>query len=299
MQRSRTCSHGLALLFGLSSGLLICLAPTAAFADDARGLLYNYSMTTSAFYEGGATDYGAFRNNYGIAPRGVGIRYSERNGMISGTIGAFILMFTRAAGSVGTVKSERTWEDSNYRYSETTYYSEAEKDERRARASQAGGEQAGAVIGSPTQGFDLRIYSRNLGGDATGYHATLMFFSLLETANSRLDVGLMFGSVSTATSRDGLHLLTHASTGGIPLRYNLALGPVLTYAEFDWNWYGHGTPKADVIVRDTLAQDVRNMPWHIGASAALFHRLYLEAAVTTPRLFSGEFGFTSSLGARF
>lgn len=298
MQRSRTCRQLIGLL-GLSSGLLIGLAPAVAHADDARGLLYNYSMTTSAFFEGGATDYGAFRSNYGIAPRGAGIRYSERNGMITGTIGAFILMFTRVAGSVGTVKNERTWKEGDYRYTETTYYSEAEKDERRARASQAGGEQAAAVIGSPTQGFDLMIYSRNLGGDVTGYHATLMAFSLFETANSRLDLGLMFGSVSTATSRDGLHLLTHASTAGIPVRYNLALGPVLTYAEFDWNWYGHGKPKADVLVRDTLAQDVRNMPWHVGASAAVFHRLYLEAAVTTPRLFSGDVGFSSSLGARF
>ena len=58
--------------------------------------------------EGGATDYSAFRNKYAIAPRGVGVRYSERNGMITGTLGAVVMIFARAVGSSGNVKSVNT-----------------------------------------------------------------------------------------------------------------------------------------------------------------------------------------------
>ncbi|MSQ83442.1 MAG: hypothetical protein EXR77_11240 [Myxococcales bacterium] len=258
-----------------------------ASADDARALLNNYSMTTSLFFEGGVTDYSGFRNNYSIAPRGVGVRYTERNGMISGTIAAVIVMAASVVSSVGTVKSTREFDSGGYRYSETTYYSQAEQDERRERAANAGGAQASAAIGSPTQSFDLQLFSRNMGGNATGFMAKLMVFSFLQSERSRLDVGLIFGKVSTATDRDFKSLLTHASTAGIALRYNVALGPVLTYAEFDANWFGIQKPATDVTSGNALAHDVRNLPWHVGASTAVFHRLFVDVAVTTPRLFSG------------
>lgn len=286
----------------LLSLALLASWPAAATADDARGLLRDYSMTMSGFVEAGETDYSAFRSDYAIAPRATGIRYSERNGVITGTLGLIVSLAMRAVGKSSNVKGTRTWHEDGYRYHETTFYSEEEKAERRERAAQAGGAQAGMLAGSTTQGFDLWIYSRNLGGDTTGWKAQLMLFSLFESESARLDVGLVFGSISTATARDGLFLLTHAPTGGIPLRYNRAFGPILTYAQFDLNFYGLGTldPAKDVTAQGTtLAQDVRNLPWRVGASAAILHRIYVDVAVTTPRLLSGAFGVSTSLGARF
>ncbi len=206
-------------------------------------------------------------------------------------------------GSVSDVKSVHTYETDDKVYRETTYYSEEEKAERRERAAQSGGPMAGSAMASGSQGFDLWIYSRNLGGDATGWRAAMTVLSVLNSPSARLDLGLVFGSVSTATSRDGIFLLTHASTGGVLVRYNRAFGPVLAYAESTLNFYGFGflhEPRADVPAQgNTLAHDVRNLPLRVGASAALFHRLYVDVALTTPRPFSGVVGLSTSVGARF
>lgn len=271
-------------------------------ADDARALLNGYSLTASAVYEGGATDYSAFRSSYAIAPRGVGIRYTERNGLISGTLAGVLVGLVIAAGGVAKAsgpKKVETWETDTRRYTKTTMYSEDEKAAINQRTSSTASGAGGAFIGSPTQSLDVVLYSRNLGGDVSGYHASLTFFSFLATETSRLDLGLMFGSVETATQRDGKNLLTGARSLGIPMRYNQVLGPVLTYLHFDWNWLGMREPSPHLEGKTTLSQDVRNMPWRLGASAAIFHRLYLDVAATTPRLMSGDLGFSASVGARF
>lgn len=282
--------------------MLVTLMPALAMADDARELLNSYSLTLSGVYEGGATDYSAFRNKYGISPRGVGVRYSERNGIISGTISAIVIGLIIAAGAAAKASGPKsiTYENHpTYYIEKTTYYSESEKREINDRASRTASEAGGALLGSRTQGFDLVVYSRNLGGDVSGFHTTMNFFSFFEGESSRLDVGLMFGLVETATERNGLSLLTSAKSLGIPLRFNWAIGPILTYAELNWNWLGGRDPADDVVKGTTLAQDVRNQPWRVGVATSILHRLYLEAALTTPRFFSGELGFSSSVGARF
>lgn len=282
--------------------LLVAFMPTLAAADDARELLNSYSLTLGAVYEGGATDYSAFRNKYGISPRGTGIRYSERNGIISGTISAIVIGLIIAAGAAAKASGPKsiTYENHpTYYIEKTTYYSEAEKQEINERASRTGSAMAGGLFGSPTQGFDLVLYSRNMGGDVSGFHTTMNFFSFFESENGRLDVGLMFGLVETATERDGKSLLTSAKSMGLPFRYYRAIGPILSFAEFDWNWLGGRDPAADIVKGTTLAQDVRNQPWRVGISASILHRLYIEAAATTPRFFSGEFGFSSTVGLRF
>lgn len=282
--------------------LLTTLVAELGYSADGSELLYGYSATISGVYEGGATDYSAFRSNYGIAPRGVGVRYSERNGIISGTtvgIGIGLLIAIAGVAKATGPKSTETWRDDKYRYTKMTFYSESEKAEINARTARVGSEAGGLFAGSATQGFDLVLYSRNLGGDATGFHATMTLLSFWETATSRFDVGVMFGSISTATQRDGLNLLTHAPSGGLPFRYYQVFGPVLTYAELDWNFYANSKPSPDVATGQTLAQQARGNPWRVGAQTVLFRRLYLEAAATSPALLSGQLGFSTSVGARF
>jgi hypothetical protein len=280
----------------LSGFLVLALltVPTLSHADDSHDLLHAYSMTTGVFYEGGTTDYSAYRNRYGVIPSGMGFRYFERNGIISGTVAALFMAVAGAVAASGP-KSVRTWEDANYRYTETTYYSAAEQAAIRERSARTSGE----LMGSKTQSFDLQLYSRNVGGNTTGWKATMMLGSLLEAEDYRLDLGMYFGRTTSAVVHEGKHLLTGSSSVGVPIRFSWAVPLTLLFAEFDWNWNGHGDPKPDVVQGTTLAHDSRNMPWRVGASASIFHRLYLEAAVTTPRLTSKQFGYSTSVGARF
>lgn len=255
--------------------LAMATLPATALADDARDLLWRYSVTTAGFYEGGATDFSAVAAGGTLKASGMGVRYYERNGLITGTIVAVAQVLAKSAQAAGPKSIER-WEDSTYRYEKRTYYSEEEKAVIRDRGARAAGE----AFGSKTQCFDLRLYSRNLGGAASGFHATLFPFSVLDSENSRLDLGIMFGRIDAVVSDGGSPFAIRANAFGIPLRYNYAIGHALVHAQFDINFLG-------------------NMPLHVGASAALFNRLFVDAAVTTPKVTSGQFGLSTSVGARF
>ena len=267
--------------------------------DDPQSLLREYSMTTSLLVAGGSGDMSGWRSGNPATPLGMGIRYHERNGFITGTVMALIQVFACAMAASGP-KSVETWSDSSYRYTRTTYYSQAEKQRIMDNASNS----ASNMMSSPNQSFDLEIYSRNLGGDISGYRATMMLMGFDGPGKSMIDWGFGFGSATAAVAQDGHYLITDWTYFGIPIRWNVPVGPLLLFAQFDWNWWGHS--RGDKMKgKQTFAAGTTQMihtagfPLRIGASAAILGRLYVEAVALTPSITSGAFGYTASAGARF
>ena len=82
------------------------------------------------------------------------------------------------------------------------------------------------------------------------------------------------------------------------------MGPVLLFAQWDWNWFGHSRGdkiegKQVFATGTTQVIHTAGFPLRVGASAAVVGRLYLEAVAMTPSVTSGAFGFTAAAGARF
>ncbi len=292
----------------LAACLALALLPQAAMArrrnmlslfDNPQSLLRDYSMTASVFVAGGAGEMSGWRSGNPATPFGMGFRYHERNGFITGTVMALFQIMAGAVASSGP-KSVNTWTEGNYRYTQTTYYSQAEKQRIMDNASNS----ASNMMSSPNQSFDLEIYSRNLGGDISGYRATMMLMGFDGPGTSMIDWGFGFGSATAAVAQDGHYLITDWTYFGIPIRLNVPVGPLLLFAQFDWNWWGHS--RGDKIEgKQTFAPGTTQMihtagfPLRVGASTAVLGRLYLEAVALTPSLTSGAFGFTAGAGARF
>lgn len=284
-------------------GLLLVGLPVTARAEekskdsvfeDARSLLHGYSVTGGVFYEGGRGELSGWNDDVPLTPTAMGFRYYERNGLISGTIGA-IAVVAAGAMAASSPKSVETRDYGNYRVTTTTYRSQAEQAAIMSSASQS----AAGLMGSPNQSFDLQIYSRTLGGNSSGYRANLMFYGI-PWKTGMFDIGLGFGSVKSAMSEPGKYVISQYSYFGMPMRVNLAVGPVLTYLHWDWNWLSHRDRIAPRKI-GTATTEVNSpaFPWRLGAAMALFGRLYLDAAVTTPHLTSLDYGVTGSMGMRF
>jgi hypothetical protein len=283
------------------------LAPTEAAArrfrpsmifEDARGLLNGYSATAGVFMMGGQSDVSGWRAGHVATPTGMGFRYFERNGLITGTTVGILRMLSAAVVASGP-KSVRTYEDSQYRYTETTYYSQAEKD----AITRAASNSAARMFASPHQSFDLEIYARSLGGDASGYRTNWMLGGV-DFARGRglVDFGFGFGSVRSAAAAENQYLITNWDYLGVPIRASYAVGPVLLSGQWDWNWYGHsrGGESKGTRVKPTLVElSTAGFPLRIGAATALLGRIYVEAVAMTPSVTSGAFGFTATAGARF
>lgn len=275
--------------------LAVTGAASTVHADDGRDLLQSYSVTTSLFYEGGHTEYSAFHSSsWPVTPSGVGIRYFERRGIISGTLAAIGMAAGSAYASSGA-KSSRTYDEGGYRYTETTYYSQAEKQQMSERAARTGANLAG----SRDQSFEFQVYSRSMGGSTTGFRANLFLYGG-GGEHWYFETGFGGATLQSAASSEGKYLVTHAPYLGMPFKFNYALPFCLTYLQFDWNWYGHSTPPADVKKGNTVVSEVRGaMPWRLGAAFTVRSRFYGELAVVTPALTSGQFGLNANLGLRF
>lgn len=266
--------------------------------SDARTVLNPYSVTVGLFHEAGGVEYGGWRSGSTVPVSATGVRYYERHGLISGTI-AMIFQMAAAAKTGAGAKGSRTWEDSNYRYTETTYFSQSEKTAMNDRAAASGARLAS----SREQSFDLHLYSRNLGGTTSGYKANLYLYGFGKEA-FYFETGFGGGHVDTA-GRDGkTFLITSADYLGMPMKLQFAYKFLLTFAEFEWNWAGHSSKIEKGRFVDTAHTTYqldasRNFPWRLGVAATVVGRLYTELAVVTPVLTSGVFGWNATLGARF
>lgn len=134
------------------------------FFEDGRSLLHSYSAIGAVFVEKGQTEFSGWKHDYPLTPVGMGFRYYERNGFVSGTIAAIAISIAGSAAASGPKRVE-SWESGGYRYTRTTYYSPAERQAMLAATSAA----AGGVFGAKHQSFDLQVYSRYFGGNAEGY----------------------------------------------------------------------------------------------------------------------------------
>lgn len=284
--------------FRLAAGALAVVCAVTAMpvrADDGRDLLNSYSVTTSLFYEAGHTEYSGFHSSsWPVTPSGMGIRYFERRGIISGTLMAIALVASSAAAQAGP-KSVETHREGNYNVTTTTYHSEAEKRRMSERASRTGADMAS----SRDQSFELQIYSRNLGGSTSGFRTNLFLFGT-GSESWYFESGFGGATLTSATASDGKYLITHAPYFGMPFKLNYASRFMLTYLQFDWNWYGHSTPPPDDKKGNTVISEVRGaMPWRLGAAFTVMSRFYGEVALVTPKLTSGQLGLNANIGLRF
>ncbi len=208
------------LLLVLSSSVTPSIAAARSrlsLVEDGRGLLHSYSATMGLTYNRSG-DFNAWSTGSSLAVEAVGFRYYERNGFITGTILGILRILTAAAAASGP-KSSTSWTEGNMRYTRTTYYSEAEKQAMQRSASNS----ATNMVTSPGQSFDLEIYSRNLGGDASGYKVTMMMGGIKLSgrgarAKGMFEIGMGFGSVKSGVASEGKYLITDWSYFGMPFR---------------------------------------------------------------------------------
>ncbi|MCO4764357.1 MAG: hypothetical protein KC502_22795, partial [Myxococcales bacterium] len=165
----RAIGLALAALLVMATASISQARPRLRLIEDGRGLLHSYSATMGLIVNNSG-DFNSWSTGNPLHVQAMGFRYFERNGFITGTILALMRIFAAAAQTAGP-KSQTSWTEGNYRYTRTTYYSQAEKNAINRAASNS----ATQMLTSPGQSFDLEIYSRNLGGDSSGYKVTMMF----------------------------------------------------------------------------------------------------------------------------
>jgi hypothetical protein len=269
--------------------------PYEGFGDAGLSLLHGRWMSVSPFMGGGASQLGS--TDAGYDPTAIGLRYYERKGFITGV---FFALMNTVAGSMAAAspKSVNTYRSGNWIITETTYRSEAEKQEMLAQTAAA----SEAMMSAEDQSFDLEIYSTSLpgGGEVTGYKLNMSFGIEIDEA-IMLDVGMGFGSVDARMIRDDRQGKVHLSYFGIPFRLNVAGGPFLFYASWDWNilgeWSGHKDDLVDEATRYTKRSTLSHL--ELGVQTVIFDRLLVQAGVTTPKIDSGDFGYRASVGLRF
>ena len=288
------------LLAGFAAAMLALPSAAArdyqfSFEEAGYHLLQGRWTSITPFYGAGPSQLGVAAE--GLDPRVVGLRYSERKGHVTGVF--FALLNSVAGGlAASSPKSVESWRSGNYIITRTTYRSEAEKQ----AMLQATAEASEAMMSAEDQSFDLELYMTSLpgGGEASGYKLN-MFFGAEITDSVMLDVGMGFGSVTSRFERDGRDAAIEMSYWGIPMKLNVAAGPVLLWFQWDWNmlgeWSGHEPDKQ--ALPTSYKKQLTRSHLELGLTTVLFERLMLQASVTTPTIDSGEFGFRASAGLRF
>lgn len=278
----------------LSAALIcaLCLAvPRASHAYDGYAMMRAYSVTTSLFYEGGRGELSDWRGK-GVTPTAMGFRYYERQGIITGTLSAIAIAL---AGGVAAAspKSVETWEDANYRYTRTTYRSAAEQAEMQAATAAT----ASAAASSKNQSFDLEIYSRSLGGDASGYRVNGYYGFPMGAA--MFETGFGWGTVTSSVWSGGRGAITRYHYIGMPVRLDVSFRYGMAFAEWQWNWLGHGDLPHSFTNGATVVSDSRPMPLKLGYAVSVLDRLHVEAAVLTPGITSAAFAYRATVGLNF
>lgn len=265
--------------------------------ENAVSQLMAYSVMTGLFLEVGKAEYAGGRNNPGM-PTATGFRYYERQGIITGTLTAIAIIVAGAAAA-SSPKSQRSWESGGYRYTETTYRSEAEK------AAIMAGAAAGAAgaASAKNQSFDIELFSRNLGGDVSGWRMN-GYYGIPFAERFMFELGMGFGSIDTAMKKDNQDIYVSHGYVGMPFRFNYANDLFILFLEAQWNWLGHYAssrgegyiePKSNTL----LLRYAPVLPWKIGVVSNLFGRLYGEVDISTPGITTLEFATKATLGLRF
>lgn len=266
-----------------------------SFGDAGYHLLNGRWTAISPFFGVGPSQLG--RASEGLNPQVVGLRYSERKGHITGVF--FALLNSIAGGmAANSPKSVESWRSGNYIITRTTYRSEAEKQEI-LRQTQEANE---AMLAAEDQSTDFELYMTSLpgGGEVSGFKLN-MFFGAAFSDSVMLDIGMGFGSAVSRFERDGRQTSMQFSYWGMPLKLNVAAGPLLFWFQWDWNWLGSWTDNAPKEQSSATTYQRNNTGSHLelGVTTVLFERLMVQASVTTPEIDSLEFGFRASVGLRF
>jgi len=266
-----------------------------SFSEAGYHLLQGRWTSISPFIGTGASQLGVAKE--GLQPFVTGLRYSERKGHVTGVF--FALLNSVAGGlAASSPKSVESWRSGNYIITRTTYRSEAEKQ----AMLQATAEASEAMMAAEDQSFDLELYMTSLpgGGEASGYKMNMFFGAELDDS-VMLDIGMGFGSVMSRFERDGRETALRMSYWGIPVKLNVAAGPLLLWFQWDWNllgeWSGHEPNK--IAAPTAYKKRLTGSHLELGVTTVLFERLMLQASVTTPQIDSGEFGLRASAGLRF
>jgi hypothetical protein len=285
--------------------------PTVAHADDGAlledgiSLLRGYSLSVGGFMETGRGELSGWRYDHALAPEAHGVRYFERNGLISGTLAALVMSMAGVKAAYSPTKVEEvTPRGAPIRVTRFTFHGPAERERILAATSNT----AARLFGNADQSFDLQIYSRNLGGHSDGWRANLMFIGFARPDSRMLfETGLGHANVTSAVGVNGNYLITQYNYWGMPFRLSVPVGPVVGYLHFDWNWLGHMSDGYSKTVTGgtggtggTLTRiETSGFPWRLGAQLAVIGRLYADVAITTPHSTSGEFGLAGSACLKF
>ncbi len=271
------------------------MLPCAAWADSGFEMMRAYSTYIGTFGEFGRTEYGGGKLNPGTQSA-YGFRYYERQGIITGTVTA-ILLAMGAAQEANSAKSVESHKSGNYVVTTTTYHSASE----RAAIMASGTAAAGAAASAKDQSFDLEIFSRNLGGTASGWRMNsyygFPFWRMM------FEFGLGLGSIDTALLVKGQSVYSSYAYWGMPMRLDYGGEFAWFFLEADWNFAGYGyranlapTVKGDAL----LLRSIDKLPWKLGvASSILGGRIFGEAVATTPGISSAEFAIKTTVGVRF
>ncbi|TNF30169.1 MAG: hypothetical protein EP329_14140 [Deltaproteobacteria bacterium] len=266
-----------------------------SFADAGFHLLNGRWAAVSPFFGAGPSQLG--RASQGLDPRVVGLRYSERKGHVTGVF--FALLNSVAGGlAASSPKSVETWREGNYIVTRTTYRSEAEKQEMLRQTQEAND----AMLAAEDQSADFEVYMTRLpgGGEVSGFKLN-MFFGAALSDSVMLDIGMGFGSATSRFERDGRQTAMQFSYWGMPLKLNVAAGPMLIWFQWDWNWLGTWTDHSPGERSTATTYQRHNTGSHLelGVTTVVLERLMVQASVTTPEIDSLEFGFRASVGLRF
>jgi hypothetical protein len=252
-------------------------------------------MSAGPLYGAGGSQLSG--SDEGLDPTVVGLRYSERKGFVTGAFFALVMAFGGAAAAASP-KSIDYYQSGNTLWEVTTYRSAAEQQQIMDNAAEAGAD----MMSAEDQSVELEVYATSLpgGGESSGYKLN-MYFGAKFSDYVILDMGIGWGSVDSRFQRDARDAHIHLSYFGLPMRLNVAAGPLLVQLRWDWNWLGdwseHTRDRVDLPGRFTERSTMSHI--ELGLTTCIFERLMLQAAVTTPTIDSGDFGYRASVGLRF
>lgn len=263
--------------------------------QSGRSMVTGHSVYVGYAAERGFGEAAAWENGAFGTPRLNGITYWERQGIITGILGALITVIGGSAQQM-MPKSVKHEDIGNIRYTTITYYSEEEKRQIREDADR----RAQAISSASDQSFEITVFSRNLPGegDATGYRVNA-FFGIPLGESGMLDLGFGMSRIDAFATdlKSGEKMEIESLNVGVPARLSWGFRYFVLYGQFDWNIAAHVEAKAD---KDSLTTHlVRNHPLRLGAQSNLFGRLFVDASAVTPNPKSLEFGWRVVAGMRF
>ena len=291
-------------LLAICLSIAVLVAPRIASAEDGGiftngwDLMTGYHVSAGYFYETGPSDLRPYgRDEFQGNPLSTGIRYYERQGIISGYL---IGIVTALAGAYSNTLPVRTETTRHGNWIETkTYYKSAAQ---RARDNQRTADRSARIAGATNQSFQFETYMRSLPGpqgNSSGYRLN-MFFGKTFSNKYMLDFGFGFGRVDSLWKENGIEYRSEWLYAGMPFRFNIPFSVALLYVQWDWNWLGHGDPYYEY--KDKPQDPTRifaestPFPLRAGVTLALLKRIHAEIQVITPSALSFEFAYRINLG---